>query len=231
MKKFLLCSLLISSTFYGMNVPDLNRQLFTHIYNYNLWGSFESRSGKGSSIYRTREIRRVLPELITRLTIKTILDVGCGDFNWMRTIDFTNLDHYTGFDIVDDLIYDNIIRFQDSKLSFFCADIANDTIPKADLVLERDCMMHLPDIDLMRFINNIKHSNSKYLLATTFPSTEHNTDFSEKETYQSTRITRRNLQAVPFNFPAPIEMFDEGYEGQCIALWRVEDLPFFHGVK
>jgi hypothetical protein len=41
-----------------------------------------------------------------------------------------------------------------------------------------------------------------------------------------------NLQASPFNFPEPVEIYSEGYNDdfnassrKSLALWRVSDLP------
>ncbi len=220
---------LLSSFAWAVDHHDLNKTLFSEVYNRNLWGSLESRSGEGSAIYRTDSIRRVLPELLKRLNIKSIIDCGCGDFNWLRTMDLSNIE-YTGFDIVDDIVYDNIIKYQDSKRTFRYADITQDPLPCADMALARDCMMHLPDECVKLLINNLKQSGSTYLLASNFPDTQINKDFDDRELYHSSRVTFRNLQKTPFNFPEPIATFHEGFDGKVMTLWRVDDLPYFFDV-
>lgn len=59
---------------------------FTSIYRNNGWGSLESRSGAGSTLASTANIRRELPGLVERLNIRTLLDAPCGDFNWMKEV-------------------------------------------------------------------------------------------------------------------------------------------------
>lgn len=60
---------------------------FTRIYERGFWGEPESASGPGSAWEQTRVLVRELPILFNRLAIRTLLDVPCGDFNWMRELD------------------------------------------------------------------------------------------------------------------------------------------------
>ncbi|EIJ81319.1 hypothetical protein PB1_00190 [Bacillus methanolicus PB1] len=62
------------------------KNIFSFIYNRNIWGSSESVSGPGSSIAQTKTIIQELPILIKKLQIRKILDAPCGDFNWMKEI-------------------------------------------------------------------------------------------------------------------------------------------------
>ena len=87
-------------------------EIFTEIYQKNDWKSKESRSGPGSTMAYTEILRKELPILFKELGIKKILDVPCGDFNWMRELDLSILDHYLGIDIVFDLIQKNKKLYQ-----------------------------------------------------------------------------------------------------------------------
>lgn len=65
------------------NLPFLLRSynaIFTDIYKGNKWHDNESFSGSGSNLEQTKAIREILPELINNLSIKTMLDIPCGDF-------------------------------------------------------------------------------------------------------------------------------------------------------
>ena len=62
--------------------------VFTRIYATNEWGSAESVSGFGSTLRETRVVRQVLPALVARYGVQTLLDIPCGDCHWMREIDF-----------------------------------------------------------------------------------------------------------------------------------------------
>jgi hypothetical protein len=58
-------------------------QVFTSYANSNKWGASESLSGKGSSLEATSTLREHLEKLIAELGISSLLDIPCGDFNWM----------------------------------------------------------------------------------------------------------------------------------------------------
>jgi len=52
---------------------------FSRIYSENIFGGTESRSGGGSDMVQTEEVRRLLPGLIQEFHIQTFLDAPCGD--------------------------------------------------------------------------------------------------------------------------------------------------------
>ena len=200
-----------------------NKRLFTHVYERNAWGSKESRSGLGSTLSRTAAIRAQLPYLCEKLGIKTILDAPCGDFNWLKTVDLGFLDGYIGLDIVDQIIQKNVKTYGTATRHFFAVDIVNHPLPQADLILCRDCMQHLTDQDVLALIQNIKQSKSRYLLASTYPKETENRDIDQ--IYSTARITYRNLQLPPFQFPEPLSVIDEGFDGKMLGLWSVDSLP------
>ena len=61
-------------------------QVFAEFYRDNKWGDAESVSGAGSNLAQTEEVRRVLPGLLAELGCRSMLDVPCGDFYWMRLV-------------------------------------------------------------------------------------------------------------------------------------------------
>ena len=67
-------------------------EVFTKYYEDQLWGSEESVSGCGSTIANTEELRTTLPQLLADLNVSTLLDVPCGDFNWMSKVDLGSID-------------------------------------------------------------------------------------------------------------------------------------------
>ena len=86
------------SRFVGKPTEDI----FTEIAKENFWTESESVSGIGSAMAQTAEIRRHLPDVFFRFNIQSMLDIPCGDFNWMQHIDLANI-QYTGGDIVKNL--------------------------------------------------------------------------------------------------------------------------------
>ncbi|MCY4208388.1 MAG: hypothetical protein OXD29_10625 [Roseovarius sp.] len=82
-------------------------EVFTRIYKRNLWNSKESRSGPGSELQATKNLRHALPGLIKQYSVDRFLDVPCGDFNWMQhVLPGLHVD-YIGGDIVAPLIMNN----------------------------------------------------------------------------------------------------------------------------
>jgi hypothetical protein len=62
-------------------------------------GELESASGPGSSGSFTHVTRDYLQDVIERYSVRSIVDVACGDWNWMRQIDLAALgvESYVGY--------------------------------------------------------------------------------------------------------------------------------------
>jgi hypothetical protein len=199
---------------------------FTGFYNNNTFEGTESKSGEGSSLEQTKQIRQELPNLFNELQIKTFVDAPCGDHHWMKEIDLSNI-KYTGIDIVEQIIsLNNNICKADNK-TFVCLDIVNEIVPKVDLILCRDCLVHLSFEQAIKVLKNFKQSGSKYLLVTTFPGRAKNSDLKMK-------IWRTlNLEKEPFNLPEPIRLINEGcteadmkFSDKSLGLWLLEQIHF-----
>lgn len=200
-------------------------EVFTHIYESNKWGGGESRSGKGSSLDQTRAIREALPALIRERQIRSLLDVPCGDFHWMREVPLDGVD-YIGGDIVAEMIADNTARYARPGRNFQQLNLTSDALPRADLLLCRDCWVHLTFEDIGATLANIRRAGIPWLLATTFKGLAANTEKVRG------KFRPLNLQIAPFHFPAPLQLIVEdnlesshAAEGKSLGLWRVENLP------
>ena len=77
--------------------------VFTTIYKTNSWRSAESVSGPGSSIQVTANVRNIISDLVLRHKIKLLLDLPCGDFNWMKEVDLHGA-QYLGSDFLESFI-------------------------------------------------------------------------------------------------------------------------------
>ena len=206
-----------------------NQERFEMIYNENFWESNESSSGIGSEIKNTKEVLKAIKLVIKECKIKSIIDIPCGDFNWMSSLDMENLD-YKGFDIVRSVIKENNKKYKKPNVNFYYSDIINSELPKGDLILVRDCLVHFSLKDIKKSIFRIKQSKSTYLLSTSFVNLEKNTDIYTADWRPI------NLEKKPFNFPKPIITINEEcdemdgiYSDKCICLWEIEELPnHFH---
>lgn len=196
------------------------RGIFDWHYKNNTWKSEESVSGLGSTLEYTEPIRRELPILLMDYQIKSMLDLPCGDCNWMKEIDFGGI-VYTGGDIVSALIEENSRRYQSGRVSFKHLDLLKDDLPAVDLWLCRDVLFHLSYADIRRAFANFLHSDIPYILTTTHSEHQDNRDIPTG----SFRLL--NLEIPPFNLPAPaIKLPDyiQGFPVRHLALWRKEDV-------
>lgn len=137
---------------------------FSKIYNDNIWGSDESRSGKGSELKSTINIRTFLIDFIVKNKIKSLVDAPCGDFNWMKHVTREVGVKYIGIDIVEKMIKKNIKYFKNVDTNFICSDLTVEKIPNCDLILVKDFLLHLSFDDTDRFLKNLSNTSYKYIL-------------------------------------------------------------------
>jgi SAM-dependent methyltransferase len=199
---------------------------FRHAYRHNVWGDPESVSGPGSGLLRTEAFRDQIADLLSDLGAKSLLDAGCGDFNWMRAVGLP-VERYVGIDIVPELIREVGQRYTDGQRTFIHADIVRDDLDRVDVILCRDCLVHFSFADGLAAVRNFKRSGSRYLLTTSFIAFAENSDI---ETGGGWR--RLNLERPPFDFPSPEKTIDEKclhtggiYSDKRLALWRLDAIP------
>lgn len=197
---------------------------FSNIVNKNLWGSDESSSGAGSILDQTETIRKEIPILIKEMNIKSLLDVPCGDFNWLSQTEL-DVEAYIGGDIVSDLITLNRNKYQDKTRTFECMDITKSRPSKVDLILCRDCFVHLSYKDIFSALENFKRSKSKFLLTTTF------TNRIKNRNIFSGGWRPLNLELPPFNLPKPVKIINENcseangkFSDKSLGLWNLESI-------
>ena len=201
-------------------MPVTAKQEFTRIYEQNHWANEESRSGVGSTLAATEALRRELPAFLEALKVRTVLDAACGDYHWLSQANL-ELDSYTGVDIVEPLIVANQ-AFADMRTSFQCLDIRVNPLPKVDLILCRDTLVHMSYHDIQATLRNFVLSGATYVLMTTFPK-------YLNEDLRGNQIWRPlNLELPPFKLPKPLlflneECHEDGgkYDDKGLGLWRL----------
>jgi len=193
------------------------QETFRHIYLNRVWGDDETLSGSGSRVEEARGLIMILPQLIELLEAKSILDIPCGDFNWMQYADLEGI-KYHGADIVPELIQHNQERFGGPEITFSHQDLTHDTLPEADIVLIRNCFTHLSFLQIQRCLNNLKKHQSQYLLMSTYHDLPANQDI------HSGLWRPINLCVPPFNLPEPLKLIPESAEGCSLGLWKTQDL-------
>ncbi len=202
---------------------------FERIYSTNLWSDPESRSGVGSTLDSTRVLRAELPIALRQLEARVLLDVPCGDFTWMDQVDLSGIE-YIGGDIVPLIIEENQRLHSSDSRRFMRLDLTRDALPNADVLLCRDCLVHLSYANIRVVLANIARSNVRFVLMTSFPGRRDNYDVADGD------WRALDFQAPPFSFPEPRLAIVEGceeeggaYADKSLLAWRVDDLPALHG--
>jgi SAM-dependent methyltransferase len=205
---------------------DLNlAQRFRRIHDTNLWGAPASASGLGSEIDATSVLRAELPRLLERLGATSLLDAPCGDAGWISAADLRA--RVIGVDIVPALIERLQARVVAGEIrgDYRLADITVDPLPRCDAILCRDCLVHLSLANIARAVANFRASGATWLIATTFPQWQVNSDCEDGD------WRALNFERAPFNWGAPVELLNEncleagcGWRDKSLGVWRVAEM-------
>ena len=175
-----------------------NEDRFTWIYKNNYWSSSESRSGTGSTLKYTENLRKEFPNLLQTYSIKKVFDTPCGDFNWMRHLLPCVDIEYIGGDIVKPLIDDLNRDHKSDNISFIHFDLIKQIPPQVDLMICRDCLFHLSYEDTRAVLENFIKSKTTYLLTTTHKNVDN--AFGNKDILTGD-FRCMDLFAPPYCFP------------------------------
>jgi hypothetical protein len=128
---------------------------------------------------------------------------------------------YIGADIVTEIVNQNAAKFSGHNREFRRLDVIEDALPMVDLVFCRDLFIHLSFRDISKALQNIKRSNSKYLLTNTFDLVKENADI---RTSGSSRVV--NLRLPPFSLRPPVSVIREDCDvlGRNLSLWRIDKI-------
>jgi len=201
------------------------RERFERIHATNLWGAATSPSGLGSEVGATSALSTALPRQLRELNVRSLLDAPCGDAQWINRLGL-ELD-YIGVDIVPAIV--NALQQRaaagDIAGRYLLADITADSLPRADAVLCRDCLVHLTFAHIERAVDNLRRSGATWLITTTFTAWQVNHDCEDGD------WRPLNLCRPPFGWPPPAALLDErcdeaggGYRDKSLGVWRFDSI-------
>ncbi|MCQ4162764.1 class I SAM-dependent methyltransferase [Roseomonas sp. GC11] len=176
--------------------PDRSqyREVFEAVYAGPAWGG---TSGPGSSPVATLEYRQFLERFIARNNIRSVVDIGCGDWQFSRYIHFGKAS-YLGVDVVPHLIERNQAAYGGEKVRFELAPEDPATLPQADLLLMKDVLQHLPDAEILHYRRHVVPRYRFALLTNSISKVQmrprHNTDIAPG------RFRTVDLRAAPYRF-------------------------------
>jgi len=134
-------------------------KLFTNIYKKDIWGS----SGTGSKF--GPDNKWYLKELrghIDKYGLKTIADIGCGDWEIFKHFIFKNDETYTGLDCVEFLINDLTTKYKTHNINFLSQDVSTNIPSGYDIVILKDVIQHWTDEYIKHVLPKII-KNNKYV--------------------------------------------------------------------
>jgi hypothetical protein len=169
-------------------------KVFENIYKNNGWGG--QGSGPGSLPEVTKTYRKFIEKFIEKYKIKTIVDFGCGDWQFSKFINWSDAD-YLGYDVVESLIKHHSSTFEANNIKFAITPKEWNNLKNADLLLVKDVLQHLDNQSVVRFMN-IAQNKYKYMLVAncTKPQDRLNLDI------QTGDFRPLDIRKQPFNFNA-----------------------------
>jgi SAM-dependent methyltransferase len=196
-KKFLFLLLVCLSSseinYLGASV----KQVFSEIYENKIWGvndAGEGWSGGGSSCETTNEYRDFIQKFLKEYGITSVLDLGCGDWEFSKFINWNGID-YLGLDAVPRVIKKNKERYEYDTIHFECADALLCDLPSAELLLCKDVLQHLTNEDIL--VISAQFKKYKYCLITN--GVDYDTLSSDNADIQRGDYRPLDLTKPPFN--------------------------------
>ena len=124
--------------------------------------------------------------------------------------------NYTGYDIVEDIIFYNNKKYSKNNISFFCKDIVNvKNFDNFDLVFIRDFFIHIDNVSINRILDNIKKSKVKFLACS------NNNHISKNEDIVVGQHRKINLTIEPFYMNEIFHSFREGVNDCYINIYKI----------
>ena len=150
-----------------------NAEVFSKIYKEDLW---HGGSGAGSKLENVKEYVEILQKYIDKPEIKTVLDLGCGDWQFSKFLDLSSVS-YLGVDVVEYVIESNSSSYSASNIKFISRDITTYELPKVDLIICKDVLQHLCNKDVVTILVKIITSSKFSLITNDFkPENTENKD-------------------------------------------------------
>ena len=197
----------------GYGVTNYKLRDVSALYSEAAWPPKEitrkSASGVGSYLGdMTQTSLRIIKDTINKHGVKSMIDIPCGDANWIFDSYVTDsLPFYLGLDVANVTIEVNSrMRFGHHKNKMFTFwDATACVLPKYkykpdgpltpfDLVHARDIIQHMKLDQGVQFFCNVFKSGARVLITTTYPNGK-NLEIKEGSFYHN------NLLKEPFSFP------------------------------
>ena len=182
---------------------------FTNIYDKKKWGSKNGKGSSGTGSNNSPDTKfyiNLLMKHIQDYNIKTVCDIGCGDWEFSKTIDWKGADiHYTGVDCVKSVIDFNKENYSCENIEFIHGD-ATDIPEGYDLVILKDVIQHWDDEEIKNILPRIIEKNKFVFLGNgyKFGRTPSKNNWTERTLdkiyhYHPIDINKKPFNEIKFN--------------------------------
>jgi len=165
-------------------------------------GRRRSASGPGSTRRAAAEALGLLKRAIPAHGIRSVLDLGCGDWHWMKDLGFPEIAgahvSYEGWEAAPALVDLLDREFARPGVSFRLKDITAEPLPRADLVIARDVLFHI-DVDLAAALVARIRASARFLASTSFPAVAENRNIEAYLPIDGWGFHKVNLDIAPFH--------------------------------
>lgn len=204
---------------------EIFRKQYWHARDANYFGL--QASGPGALLKNAQGVIAALHIIVAKLKEYlgkqsiSILDLACGDLQWMNKFLITRDDvDYVGVDIVPEIIENHKKHFANlPNTRFVQMDIVTTPLNESfDLIICRSVFQYLHQADALKALFHISASGSKYMLATTFPDTTQNGEITTIPLKD--RKFPYNLELPPYLLEPPLcTSYD--FNVQHLGLWKL----------
>jgi hypothetical protein len=140
------------------------KDIFTDIYKNQIWGDGSEEnplSGGGSNPRLTIPYVQFIRRCIDFYGIKSVLDIGHGDWTMWKDYKFENVS-YTGVDVARGISGPLNENFGSDSRRFLEIESEDYHYPVADIIISKEVFQHLPNKDLVQFLQ--KASEFDYIV-------------------------------------------------------------------
>jgi SAM-dependent methyltransferase len=176
---------------YRVFFPRSMTESFSSIYASDAW---QGGSGRGSTPENTVEYRALIERLLQTHNIKSVIDIGCGDWQFSHLINWGKID-YLGIDTVPAVIEANRNRYG-LHYRFEHRDVTRDALPPGDLVILKDVLQHWPNAAIQAFLPRLEQYRFVLVTNSAYESPLLNSDIA------MTGFRPLDLRQAPFLFEA-----------------------------
>ena len=232
------------------------RKFFDQVYTGSVW-SFPDwqhasspgsgvKSGFGSTLHQTTNIRPYLDSVIANCEIGSVVDIPCGDMNWMVHVKKLPEINYFGGDVSSVVIKEHEVTFaENTQMSFGLVDIIDEDLLEIEsirnmfaaddddnnnnnnnnkniMIFVRHLQFHLNVDENMKILKNLSELQNKttkqvFVMLSTYLRGNGN----EGE-YLLASGHKINLFGYPFCVRDPISLVSDGDNDLFMGLWELE---------